>query len=747
MSTPDKPVPVYFSHSYRTTDREINEFFWRLFWDNKFLFTVDPKSDNLSVPYLELMVKRAACFAAVVTERPEQRYYRCSPFILFEYGLAVQAQKPRLVFVEEGVSAAYFQDANGIQKFNRSRVRLQSERDLFRDRIAVLAEESRAYRNVDVRLRGKVGLLLQEHAGSSTVYSGPLPRIESLLRDLGYTPEAVDLRFESNLRLALNFDNFDFLILDVCSSDISPSVIPSWVYPYVNGRFLPAIKLLHLPESGDASVALSPLVKGQILRDVALTDDPILFWRDEEELLTKLKRHLKKFEDKRTLFESLNDGYRYFRSLGRTDGKVFISNASDANTFSARLSERLGIENIVHFHYKFRNTIPLGSEWAKELNEEVIQSRLFVALITQGYLDSEWCRMEYELAEKLRRQNKITIIPYFLEDVTQSSLTIEQGRLLYAQPKSQHIRTIVEDIDKKLRDMPVPSSAPSKTKVDVDVALITILPEEYQAVLKQLDHQEDAPRRQKQPNRHAWVLGDVLSPTYRHPYRVIVAMAGQAGNNAGVLVVKNTVERWNPRYVLLVGIAGGLPKDGLKKGDIVISNVIWGYDYGKLGKSFDPRHDLTYRADAPLVTAAQALASKAPRWQPPPSARAPEQGANPEIKVGPVASGDKVVDDITNAFFQSVLAAFPRLMAIEMEGAGAAAAIQDVREAGKTVGFAMIRGISDMPRTAESSSDIPLAEQTKERDTWKQFASEAAAAFAVHLIRSGWPVPPRQERF
>jgi nucleoside phosphorylase len=224
-------------------------------------------------------------------------------------------------------------------------------------------------------------------------------------------------------------------------------------------------------------------------------------------------------------------------------------------------------------------------------------------------------------------------------------------------------------------------------------------------------------------------------------------MAGRAGNNSGVLVVKNTVERWNPRYVLLVGIAGGLPKDGLKKGDIVISNVIWGYEYGKIEKSFVPRQDLTYQADAPLVTAAQALASKMPKWEAATGGPPQEQNAGPVIKVGPVASGDKVIDDVTNEFFQSVLKAFPRLMAVEMEGAGAAAAIQDVREAGKTVGFAMIRGISDMPRTEESKSGRPISDQTKERDAWKQFASDAAASFAVHLIRSGWPVPPRSEKF
>src|SRR5260370_10349666 len=90
-------VPVHFSHSYRREDRDLNDYFWTIFHGAGFSFTVDPGSTSLSTTYLELMMARSAGFVAVVTYRQEEEGYRCSPFIMHEYGLAVRARKPRLV--------------------------------------------------------------------------------------------------------------------------------------------------------------------------------------------------------------------------------------------------------------------------------------------------------------------------------------------------------------------------------------------------------------------------------------------------------------------------------------------------------------------------------------------------------------------------------------------------------------------------------------------------------------------------
>ena len=52
-------IPTYFSHSYYPDDRAINEYFWDLFWEHGFAFTVDPRTGPLSTTHLELMMRRS----------------------------------------------------------------------------------------------------------------------------------------------------------------------------------------------------------------------------------------------------------------------------------------------------------------------------------------------------------------------------------------------------------------------------------------------------------------------------------------------------------------------------------------------------------------------------------------------------------------------------------------------------------------------------------------------------------------
>jgi nucleoside phosphorylase len=248
-----------------------------------------------------------------------------------------------------------------------------------------------------------------------------------------------------------------------------------------------------------------------------------------------------------------------------------------------------------------------------------------------------------------------------------------------------------------------------------DIAIVTVLPEEYAAVLAELGPHARDPG-QVAPNTHGWQCAEVSGTGGRH--RVVVALAGRPGNVSGALTVEKTVARWRPRHVLLVGIAGGFARDGLKLGDVVVSTVIWAYEYGKAAAVFEPRHDFTYPVDGGLLRSAMAYAAGTPN----------------AAHFGPVASGEKVIDQVTPGLFGPVLAAWPKLLAVEMEGGGAAAAIEAARDAGHAVGFMMIRGISDMPGEAQAAGNAAR------RDAWKRAACASAAKFALGLIRNAWPV-------
>jgi len=78
-------------------------------------------------------------------------------------------------------------------------------------------------------------------------------------------------------------------------------------------------------------------------------------------------------------------------------------------------------------------------------------------------------------------------------------------------------------------------------------------------------------------------------------------------------------------------------------------------------------------------------------------AKSPRE-CTPQVVSSEIASGDQVVDDPTNDFFAQVLKTWPKVNAVEMEGAGVAAAIEQVNSLGIPTRFMMIRGISDLPR-------------------------------------------------
>lgn len=275
----------------------------------------------------------------------------------------------------------------------------------------------------------------------------------------------------------------------------------------------------------------------------------------------------------------------------------------------------------------------------------------------------------------------------------------------------------------------------------IDVAVVTVLPEEYNAVRALLSEERRAPRTTSEPNAFAWSTGVIPAKDGSGSYRIVLALSGRPGQSSATLTTVETVRRWRPKYVLLVGIAGGLPRDGLAKGDVVFSTAIWAYEYGKLAARFIPRRDFTYQVSGPLLRAAQTLSQD---WTNNIRAPSPSSSSRPKVLFGPVASGEKVIDDVRGSFFQDVLAAWPKLQAIEMEGGGAAGAIQSLLDTGSSVGFAMVRGISDMPIAALDSGQVGDEQQTAERDAWKAFASASAAAFSAQLICEALPTPPAQ---
>jgi nucleoside phosphorylase len=276
----------------------------------------------------------------------------------------------------------------------------------------------------------------------------------------------------------------------------------------------------------------------------------------------------------------------------------------------------------------------------------------------------------------------------------------------------------------------------------VDVVILAVLPEEYGALLSHLKNLQPPLDMGSDPNLYAWQFGDVACPKFKGTYKVAIGMTARPGNNQSALAVREAIELWKPRYIIFSGIAGGLPdpkKDyaDLKLGYVVIADVVHGYEYGKIDEKFEPRGNWTKNTDLGLFTSASTYAHRN-IWQKRIIASPPEV-FDPRAIIGEIASGEKIVDNHTNEFFSRVHNRWPKIKAVEMEGTGVGSAIEQAHGLGISVGFMVIRGISDILLVGKSDDKFG---GTEVRDAWKAYASDTAAAFTMEWIADGLPLPP-----
>ena len=733
-------IPTYFSHSYRIGDRALNETFLQYFWKHGFAFTVDPKSDTPTMPHLEVMMQRSAAFVAVAPLREGVPRYRTSPFIVHECGLAEQANRPSLLFIETGVAGAAF-DSEDLITFDRRDVVATLDRQI--RRIEELYERSRPDHAMALRPLGSVGLWLPR----SRPYRSVVPLIREVLENAGYRPEIVRTDYEDPWRLLTELRQHDFVVTDVGAAGANAGGPFGPPLPLTYAGFIPAVKLVHEP-NGRPGGAPPRLATSRALRDAGAEADATLRWSAPADLVGRLAGQVAKLASSRLQFRSAEEGLKYVRSLGRPEGgRVFLSNAGADNEIASRIVRMLGLYNIDPFHYVYNNSLQRGAEYAEPLRRLVTSSSLFVPLISESYWESQWCREEFELADRMREAGRLTIMPYFLDSVGAHGVSI-QGETVAGLDAEDQVSTIVTGVDALLTSPPEtvlgprPGPTVASQRGRVDIAIVTVLPEEYAAVRDRLDAPLTVAGDDEMPNRYAWDVGSVDS---RHsvPYRVVVALAGRPGTRSGLMAVDDTVRAFEPRYVLLVGVAGGLGDVGL--GDVVVSDTIVGYEFGKIVDGrLEPRTNWTYTTDTAILNAAVALPSRFPDWHEP-LRGLHGRTAPPRIVVGTVASGNKVVDDVRAEAFAPVADVWPKLVAVEMEGLGAAEAVERLGQLRRSpVNFAMVRGISDLPVGSLAAGTGPTtpSSQTKQRDSSKALAAAAAAEFVVHLLGHTWPEPP-----
>jgi hypothetical protein len=229
---------IYYSHSYRPGDVEINTFFQDLLLSEGLTPNLDPFSDRLNSAKPERHLRSADGMVVVLPARdPEPSLY-----ILYEVALCVRARKPMLVFVED-VLPDNLIPANLVQRRFSRRHLLREVRN-HRHAIRLLktyvgTEPPPTYQPSTQQRRCLVN-------GLSVLPDGQRSQIERQLKQLKYNPISVES--------GAYFLSFDRPIEDVVAQSIlcvsfseNLSPLESYLLGAARASLLPTILLTQDP--------------------------------------------------------------------------------------------------------------------------------------------------------------------------------------------------------------------------------------------------------------------------------------------------------------------------------------------------------------------------------------------------------------------------------------------------------------------------------------------------------------------
>jgi nucleoside phosphorylase len=247
----------------------------------------------------------------------------------------------------------------------------------------------------------------------------------------------------------------------------------------------------------------------------------------------------------------------------------------------------------------------------------------------------------------------------------------------------------------------------------VDVGIVLALPIERDAILHQLSKHGGV----HEEHRGVRTFYRAALPTKSGSCEVVVTMLINMGNVDAATATDSLIHHWSPSVILVTGIAASADPAVHHLGDVVVADSIYYYELEKIRARDSERRTRTILADPLLLDRAKNYRSN--DWRGLIPTQAPESGFETRVRIGPIASGEKVV--AYSEFVEELRGAIPKLAAIEMESGGAALAAQQAMSKPR---FLAVRGISD------------YADDQK-NDNWHGYAAHAAAAWTIGFLSEG----------
>jgi nucleoside phosphorylase len=259
------------------------------------------------------------------------------------------------------------------------------------------------------------------------------------------------------------------------------------------------------------------------------------------------------------------------------------------------------------------------------------------------------------------------------------------------------------------------------TSSQTDFVIVTALEEEFDAVTTLLPKCEKLPPSEDDTRVFFQSEIDVeFSTSSKGVYRLALLCLHGMGRVEAANATNDAIRRFSPRYVLLVGIAGGISNNDVELGDVLISNQVVDYELQKVRQDSSEFRFVSHNVDPRLLNAVNHY--KIATCLDLVSLTRPAAGV-PKKHVGPIATGDKVVAN--SEFLSEFLKSYPKAIGVEMESGGVASA---AFKSSVQPGFFMIRATSDL---ADNNKD------TSEIKPWRNYACNLAAAYTIGLLKSG----------
>lgn len=239
----------------------------------------------------------------------------------------------------------------------------------------------------------------------------------------------------------------------------------------------------------------------------------------------------------------------------------------------------------------------------------------------------------------------------------------------------------------------------------VHILILTAVSTEYTAVRKHLNHLKDV----KDPVTKNWYeVGKFQN------YDIAIREASQ-GNYQMSVEAERAIKFFEPKLVLLVGIAGSRKEEKVTYGDVIIVNRVYSIEAGKETPEGFKSREKGGPTQLEMVEEARRHGRKKDWLR-----FTSHKDEQYKVVVGAIASGEKVVGNSTSHTAELIALHSEDAIAIEMEGLGLAT----VMHAYPHIKNLQIRSISDL-----------LDKKDEEYDAGhRELAAENATAFAFQVI-------------